>query len=81
MNMYKWQEDMLNGLTKGQMHIISCGRQTGKSLIQKMYMETMMFSSPWSDWKEIFVLPWDRKESVTGKGFGAKSKQEYTTWH
>ena len=71
-----WQKNawgkISGGLKKGDMHIISYGRRTGKSQFAAMYMAgstffgngTSTFGSPWGEWKDTFIWPWDRKTSI-----------------
>lgn len=35
--MYEWQEKLLQGFRKGEMMVISAGRQTGKSYVSQLY--------------------------------------------
>lgn len=66
-NLYQWQEDVLEGLKKGQLHIISCGRRTGKSRYMMAHMEAV-FGGSWGDWKQIWVWPWrSQRSSISGK--------------
>jgi len=67
-NLYQWQADILGGLKKGELHIISCGRRTGKSILAMQYMQRAVFTGSWNDWQEIWVWPWkSRKSSISGK--------------
>ena len=64
-NWYQYQEDIINGLTKGRLFVIGAGRGTGKSLMTAQHIQTI-FGSSYTDWEETFVWPWDRKVSIYG---------------
>ncbi len=66
-----WQEQALSrlsrGLKKGEPYIIGgTGRRTGKSQMAAMYMESV-FGSPWEEWQDVFVWPWNAKTSIESK--------------
>ena len=83
MNKYQWQQDIIEGLPKGQLHIISCSRQTGKSYFAQMQMQmqvqgrTLRFTDSYTEWKETWTWPWDRKVSVYGKRIWGKINSRY----
>ena len=71
-----WQKNaygLLGGLKKGQMFVMSSGRRTGKSMMTAMYMAAhgkggvSVFGSPWDEWEDTFVWPWNRKTSIESK--------------
>jgi len=65
-----WQKQVLGGIKKGEpLVIISMGRRTGKSTMAAtaMAMHKAQFSSSWSDWKEAYVWPWNKKMSIDRK--------------
>ena len=71
MNKYQWQQDIIEGLPKGKLHLIGSGRGIGKSYFTRMYMESM-FSSSYTEWKEIWTWPWNSKISIYGKKIWGK---------
>lgn len=80
-----WQEQALGrisrGAKKGEPIIIyGSGRRSGKSRAMAMYIGgsvggTAVFGSPWEEWKDVFVWPWNKKESVeSGKKIWGRIK-------
>jgi len=77
-----WQKQMLAGIKKGERVSISFGRRTGKSHTTAMYMAgmggmagTAVFGSPWEEWEDTFVWPWNPKKSVeSGKRIWGRIK-------
>lgn len=66
--MHEWQEDLLNGITKGHMPIIAMGRRTGKSMYWARMAMQMTFTGCWSTWKRTsYIWPWKKKKSIDGK--------------
>lgn len=80
-----WQKQMLGGIKKGESIAISFGRRTGKSQMTAMYMAgmggmggTAVFGSPWDEWEDTFVWPWNPKTSVeSGNKIWGRIKVRY----
>ena len=82
-----WQQEVVNTLKKDQvLTVYGCGRRTGKSYATMTHdgtnfhmgvTGTTTFGSPWEEWEDIFVWPWDRKTSVTGKQIWGRIKVRY----
>lgn len=84
-----WQKQLLGGIKKGEHLTVSYGRKTGKSQMTAMYMATYysggtkvggtaVFGSPWDEWEDTFVWPWDRKTSVeSGRKIWGRIKVRY----
>lgn len=74
-NKYQYQEDLIKGLKKGQLHVFGMGRGTGKSKYAKIahnkYMldiltDRLKARQLWGDWEVFFTLMPKRCE-LTGK--------------
>ena len=77
-NVYQWQADVIHGLKKGELHIVSMGRQSGKSMFWKhMRMQEIIFTGSYTDWKKFWTWPWNRKTSVYGKKIWGKINSRY----
>ena len=86
--LYPWQQEVLDTLKKGQvLAIYGGGRRTGKSYATMTHdgtnlhmgvSGTAVFGSPWDEWEDTFVWPWDRKTSVeSGKKIWGRIKVRY----
>ena len=85
---YPWQQEVINTLMKGQvLTVYGCGRRTGKSYAYMTHNSTnfamnmsgtAVFGSPWDEWENVFVWPWDRKTSVeSGEKIWGRIKVRY----
>ena len=80
-----WQKQILGGIKKGDTIAVSFGRRTGKSQMTIMQMAgmtgmggTAVFGSPWEEWEDVFVWPWDRKTSIeSGEKIWGRIKVRY----
>ena len=83
-----WQQEVVNTLKKDQvLTVYGCGRRTGKSYATMTHdgtnfhmgvTGTTIFDSPWEEWEDIFVWPWDRQvSSVSGKKIWGKVKARH----
>ena len=69
-----WKKEVLTQLRRGTgIPVIAMGRGTGKSYATALYMAThrtggeSIFGSPWDEWEDTFVWPWNRKTSIESK--------------
>jgi hypothetical protein len=83
-----WQKQILgSGLKKGDKVAVSFGRRTGKSQMTIMQMAgmgsmggTAVFGSPWEEWEDVFVWPWNPKKSIeSGKRIWGRVKVRYNS--
>ena len=81
-----WQKQMLAGIKKGESVAISFGRRAGKSQATAMYMagmggmDTAVFGSPWEEWEDTFVWPWNPKKSIeSGKRIWGRVMVRYNS--
>ena len=90
-NLYQWQETVLEeiqkqsrlgGRKKDKVIIFNAGRQTGKSHYVQRYMQYMttqkiQITGSYTDWKETWIWPWNRKVSIYGKKIWGRIKTRY----
>jgi len=76
-NLYQWQADILGGLKKGQLHIIGCGRRTGKSSWAAYMQQAFRITSSYTDWERVWVWPWNRKVSIYDKRIWGRIQSRY----
>ena len=87
-----WQKQtfgrvLRGGIKKGELIILAAGRRTGKSYAYMAHNSTnfamnmsgtTVFGSPWDEWEDVFVWPWDRKTSVeSGERVWGRIKVRY----
>ena len=70
--MHEWQKELSKGIKKGHMPIVAMGRRSGKSMFWYNMMMQANFMGSWTNWRKVFVWPWDKKASISGKKIWGK---------